>query len=113
MALRDLFGRSSNIVQITPHEAKQKYTQGAIVLDVRELYEWRDGHIPGAVHIPLSALGARLRELDTSKEVIAVCRSGNRSMVAAKILAASGFTQVSNLSGGMIAWSRQGLAVRR
>jgi hydroxyacylglutathione hydrolase len=113
MALRDLFGRSSNVAQITPQEAKQKQAEGAIMLDVRELQEWREGHIPGAVHIPLGSLAARVRELDSAKEIVAVCRSGSRSMVAARILTSSGFAQVSNLAGGMIAWSRHGLAVRR
>jgi rhodanese-related sulfurtransferase len=112
MVFRSLFGHSS-IPQISPAEAKEKQAQGAIVVDVRELYEWRDGHIHGAVHIPLSTLAARTSELDPSKEIVAVCRSGNRSMAAAKILASSGFSQVSNLAGGMIAWSRNGLSVRR
>lgn len=112
MTLRDLFGRS-DIPQLTPAEAKQKQAQGAIMLDVREPSEWREGHIPGAVHIPLGALTARMRELDPSKEVVAVCRSGNRSMSAAKILTSSGFAQVSNLAGGMMGWSRQGHPVRR
>lgn len=112
MALRDLFGRS-DVPQITPAEAKQKQAQGAVLLDVREPYEWREGHIPGAVHIPLGALTVRMRELDPTKEVVAVCRSGNRSMTAAKILTSSGFAKVSNLSGGMTVWSRQGLPVKR
>ena len=112
MAWRDLFGRST-IPQLTPTEAKQKQAHGAIILDVREPYEWREGHVHSAVHIPLGALTVRARELDPSKEIVVVCRSGNRSMTAAKILTSAGFTQVSNLAGGMIAWSRQGLALRR
>ncbi len=112
MVLRNLFGRP-DIPQLTPLEAQQKQAHGAVILDVRELSEWREGHIPGAVHMPLGALAARAGELNPATEIVAVCRSGNRSMVAAKILAAAGFSPVSNLSGGMIAWSRQGLAVRR
>jgi rhodanese-related sulfurtransferase len=111
VALRDLFGRSE-IAQLAPEMAKQKQTQGAILLDVREPSEWRKGHIPGAVHIPLGALTSRLRELDPAREVVTVCRSGNRSMAAARILNSAGFTQVSNLAGGMIVWSRSGLPVR-
>lgn len=112
MALQHLLGRS-HVPQLTPAEAQKKQAQGAVIVDVRELSEWREGHIPGAVHIPLGALAARVQELDPAQEIVAVCRSGNRSMVAAKILGAAGFSHVSNLDGGMIAWSRQGLAVRR
>jgi rhodanese-related sulfurtransferase len=83
------------------------------VVDVREKNEWREGHIEGATHIPLGTLAARIAELDRDTPVITVCRSGHRSNVAAKQLLGAGFSDVANLEGGMIAWARSGLPVKR
>lgn len=79
-----------------------------LLLDVREVDEWTAGHAPGAVHVPLSALGAA--DLPTDRPVVAVCRSGNRSGVAATQLAQAGF-DVANMAGGMTAWAAAGLPV--
>ena len=81
-----------------------------MLLDVREPSEWRAGHAPRARHIPLNDLERRRKELPAGREIITVCRSGNRSSRAAKLLAADGRT-VLNLSGGMRAWSAAGLPV--
>ncbi len=67
--------------------------------------EWAAGHIPDAVHIPLGELPALQRELDPQRPVITVCRSGNRSLVAAEHLLAGGFRDVKSLAGGMKAWA--------
>lgn len=84
----------------------------ALVLDVREPSEWTDdlGHIDVAKQIPLGELESRVGELAAYKDkpVIAVCRVGMRSARAASYLASQGFTQVSNLNGGMDAWRRAG-----
>lgn len=84
----------------------------ALVLDVREPSEWNDdlGHIDVAKQIPLGELESRVAELAPYKDkpVIAVCRVGMRSARAANYLASQGFTQVSNLNGGMDAWRRAG-----
>ncbi len=84
---------------------------GAVLVDVREPFEWREGHAPGAKHIPLSELARRHRELPADRHLVTVCRSGNRSARAAAMLAREG-KQVSNLVGGMRAWARAGLEVR-
>jgi len=84
--------------------------RGAILLDVREAPEWRAGHAPGARHIPLSHLPARMKDLPPRRTVVTVCRSGHRSALAAKMLA-RGDREVVNLSGGMHAWVRAGLPV--
>jgi rhodanese-related sulfurtransferase len=83
----------------------------AIILDVRELHEWQAQHIAGAIHIPLAQVEARLSELSQYKDspVIVQCRSGKRSAKAASRLQAAGFTQVYNLTGGIIAWTDDGL----
>jgi rhodanese-related sulfurtransferase len=79
------------------------------IVDVREPYEWEAGHIDGAVHIPLNQLMAGAgQDLDPSREVVAVCRSGNRSELAALMLQARGY-QAHNMEGGMEAWESAGL----
>jgi len=98
---------------VTPQQAQAKQREGALVLDVREPYEWREGHIPGAKLMPLGTLGARLFELDRNKEIVVVCRSGNRSAMAVRLLKSQGFDQAHNLAGGMIAWAQARLPVTR
>lgn len=102
-----------SVPQVSPEQAREKQQQGAVLLDVREPEEWRDGHVPEAVHIPLGSLGARIKELDPSREIVTVCRSGARSTTAAKILMQAGFPSVHNLAGGMIAWSQKKLPVTK
>lgn len=94
----------------SPEQARQLQDQGAILLDVREGPEWRAGHAPGARHIPLSRLPARIKDLPPQRTVITVCRSGHRSAGAAALLARQG-RDVVNLTGGMHAWARAGLPV--
>ena len=96
--------------KVSAEQARQLQGQGAILLDVREAPEWRAGHAPGARHIPLSRLPARIRDLPPQRTVITVCRSGHRSAGAAALLARQG-RDVINLSGGMHAWARAGLPV--
>lgn len=98
---------------VDPAAALQSHRRGAILLDVREPSEWQSGHAPGARHIPLGQLSHRTGELPKDREIVAVCRSGNRSSVAAGLLRRAGFAQVKNLRGGMIAWAKQGLPVER
>jgi rhodanese-related sulfurtransferase len=105
MVFQRLFHRPS-VVEVSAEEAKAKQKAGAVIVDVREPYEWCEGYIPGAKLIPLRNLSERVQELDPTKEVIAVCRSGNRSMSAALILQQAGFSQVSSMAGGMTSWTR-------
>ncbi len=78
------------------------------VVDVRYPNEWEAGHIEGAVHIPLDYVFDRLDELDRTRPVVTVCRSGDRSAEAAKELSGEGF-DARNLEGGMQAWAGQRL----
>lgn len=86
-----------------------------LLLDVREPAEFDGelGHIPGSVLLPLKELASRADELEQwkPKQVIAICRAGVRSTTAAAILTSLGFEQVSNLKGGMLAWSDQQLPI--
>lgn len=77
------------------------------VVDVREQDEWDDGHIPGALHIPLGELADRLGELPEDDTLLLVCRSGGRSERAAQWLMTNGFEAI-NLVGGMSAWHNAG-----
>lgn len=76
-----------------------------IVLDVREPAEYAFGHIQGAISIPLGELEARTEELDSDREVVVICHTGNRSDYAAKQLAERGFSRVKNAVQGMSEWN--------
>ncbi|MBE0480981.1 MAG: hypothetical protein IBX68_08370 [Dehalococcoidia bacterium] len=80
-------------------------TKGYILLDVRQPEEYVAGHIPGAVSIPLGELEHRYRELEKGKRVIALCRSGRRSMGASLLLRGMGFREICILDGGLLNWS--------
>lgn len=76
-----------------------------VVLDVREAAEYSFSHIPGAICIPLGELNDRFDELDKEKEIFVVCRTGNRSDLAAQKLKEKGFDHVFNVIPGMSGWS--------
>ncbi|WP_151523886.1 rhodanese-like domain-containing protein [Serinicoccus kebangsaanensis] len=91
-----------------PSIAATDVPDDAVVVDVREPDEWAAGHAPGAVHIPLGDLPARIDELpETTRSLPVVCRSGGRSGRAVQWLVQQGF-DVVNVDGGMQAWSRGG-----
>lgn len=111
-----LMGRLSGIKQIAPQEAVMLFNhEDALVLDVREQSEWTDGHIAQAKHVPLGQLKNRLSDLEKhkAKPVIAVCRTGNRSGHACRVLKKAGFENLHNLAGGMQAWEQAGLPRER
>lgn len=83
----------------------------ALLVDVREDSEFREGHILDARHIPLGSLRKRLGELENYKEkpIIVCCRSGQRSASACGLLRKEGYQNVTNLKGGVMAWQNAGL----
>ena len=83
------------------------------VVDVRAPDEWRRGHLPGAIHIPLAALPERVGELDASKPIVLHCKGGGRSSIATSFLQSNGFGSVSNLAGGYEGWVAEGFEVER
>lgn len=87
----------------------QPVPAGHVLLDVREQEEWDAGHAPGALHIPLGELPARIDELP-EEDLLVVCRSGGRSLRATAWLNRSGY-DARNLDGGMKAWAAAGLPV--
>jgi rhodanese-related sulfurtransferase len=89
--------------------------EDAVILDVREDNEYRDGHIVNSVHIPISYLNERLKELEKykNKPIIIGCRSGQRSAQACGVLKKQGFDSVYNLSGGIMAWKSDNLPLTK
>ena len=92
---------NSQVSQLTPAQAADRTE--AVLLDVREAAELAEGRTAGSTHIPLGQLPARAFELDRSRPIITVCRSGGRSSQAAQFLAGQGY-DVANLDGGMTQW---------
>lgn len=92
---------------ISVQEMQQKLFRGddVFLLDVREVHEYRAGHVEGAELIPVGVLPYRLPDVDYDKEIIVMCRSGNRSTEACQILRNRGFQNVRSLRGGLISWS--------
>lgn len=86
-------------------------TADAYLLDVREPDEWSAGHAPGAHHVPMQEIPARLGEIPTEGDVVVVCRVGGRSAQVTAYLVAQGWANVSNLAGGMVAWEAAGRPV--
>jgi rhodanese-related sulfurtransferase len=77
------------------------------LLDVREDWETQLAPVPSSlVHIPMGQVADRLSELDPKLETVVICRSGGRSLEVARFLTTQGFASVSNLAGGILAWSR-------
>ena len=92
------------IKQLGPRELGQK--KGIMLLDVRSDREYSEGHIPGAVHVPLPEIGERVKKLKKDKELVVYCRNGNQSIWAIKRLIGMGYKNLYNLKGGYRAWKR-------
>ncbi|HMK30816.1 MAG TPA: molybdopterin-synthase adenylyltransferase MoeB [Terriglobales bacterium] len=96
----------TQVPAISVEELKRKLDAGddVFVLDVREPHEYQICNLKGYL-IPLGDLPKRVHELDSSREIVAHCRSGARSAKAVDFLRQAGFTKVKNLSGGILAWA--------
>jgi rhodanese-related sulfurtransferase len=103
---------TAGVAQLTVADLQHKLAarEPIQIIDVRSPEEFQfDGHVAGARLIPLPALALRLVEIRRDVPVALICRSGNRSQVAADMLVRQGYDNVSNVQGGMIAWQRAGL----
>ena len=78
-----------------------------LVVDVREVQEYQGGHIPGSINVPLSGLTGHTGNIPKDKDVALICRSGNRSMQAARILKKNGYQRIWNVTRGMSGWNGQ------
>jgi sulfur-carrier protein adenylyltransferase/sulfurtransferase len=98
--------QATSVPEITPRELKQRLDRGddLFILDVREPHEYQICNLNGYL-LPLGDLPKRIHELDSSREIVAHCRSGKRSAEAAEFLRKAGFRKIWNLKGGILAWS--------
>jgi rhodanese-related sulfurtransferase len=96
-----------SVPEITPEEfvARRERGDDLTLLDVREDWELGVARVPDIVHIPMGQVANRLNEIERTKPVVVLCRSGRRSLEVAKFLQQNGFEAV-NLAGGILAWSR-------
>lgn len=94
--------------EVSPAEYQRDAAGSAstLLLDVREGWELEVASLPGAVHIPMGEVPARLSELDRGRDIVVMCRSGGRSLSVARFLEAQGYPSVANLTGGVLAWAR-------
>jgi sulfur-carrier protein adenylyltransferase/sulfurtransferase len=98
-------GAREGEMDVTELKAKIDRGERFVLLDVREPHEYRICSIPGSVLVPLGELAKRVGELDPAAEIVVHCRSGARSAKVAEFLKKAGFANVSNLAGGILAWS--------
>lgn len=109
------FNRSADPVrspaEVTVEQAYNSFQEGAFLLDVREPSEWEEFHVEGATLIPLGELASRSGELPADREIVVICRSGNRSAEGRDILLGQGFEQVTSVAGGMNEWRAAGYPV--
>ncbi len=107
-----IFGKPVPSLNALELSEKLKNGKRPLVLDVRQAGEYRSGHIAGAKLIPLNEGGSRMKELPQSREIVCVCASGNRSHSATRMLTGAGYNAI-NMRGGMSAWRRADLAVKK
>lgn len=98
-------------IEVNELNEKLGKEKNLVLVDVREQAEWDEAHIPGAVFLPLSQLEARFAELPKDKALVLQCRSGKRSMTAATFLKDQGYSDLTNLEGGIMAWMDEGFDV--
>ncbi|MBN1303876.1 MAG: rhodanese-like domain-containing protein [Anaerolineales bacterium] len=103
-----ILSSQSNSGIISVSQAYEKYQQGAYFLDVREQDEWEASHIPNSNFVTLTELQRRLGEVPMDREIVLVCRTGNRSLEGRAMLLQAGFTDVYSMNGGVKAWYAAG-----
>lgn len=99
-----------DVPEIDIAETARRRAEGEPVIDVREPHEYVDGHVSGAVLIPLATVPDRLSEIPSDGPVLIICKSGGRSRNAAEFLRAHGIDAI-NVAGGTMEWMRAGQPV--
>jgi len=97
--------------EISIAQAYEKYQKGVFFLDVRTQAEWDSFHIPKTTLITLDQLAARVNEVPQDREIVVVCRTGNRSQQGRNILVQADYEQVFSMSSGVNAWRAAGYPV--
>ncbi len=100
----------TDVPQATIVDVPATFGDAVVLLDVREDDEWQRGHAPGAQHIPMGDVPARMAEIDAEAQLFVVCHAGGRSQRVAQYLARNGYEPV-NVAGGMLAWAGAGRPV--
>jgi rhodanese-related sulfurtransferase len=95
--------------EVSPKQAQDRLRQGAVLIDVREQNEYDEVHATGAQLMPLSEFETSYSTLPKDAELIMICRSGARSEKAGTFLMDKGYSNVTNLTGGTLAWEQEGL----
>jgi queuine tRNA-ribosyltransferase len=98
------------VSEIDVRELSARLAAGAVLVDVREDHEWDEGHIAGAIHVPLATVPDHLDTFRTGAPVHVICKAGGRSLRAADYVAGFGVDAV-NVVGGMLAWEQAGFPV--
>ena len=107
--LRSLMGPGVPSVSVQEAAEMQGDDGGALIIDVREPNEYLQIRAKGALLLPLGRLNNRVRDLPRDRELLLMCRTGARSQNATQFLAANGFENVTNVTGGIVAWYQAGL----
>jgi molybdopterin/thiamine biosynthesis adenylyltransferase/rhodanese-related sulfurtransferase len=109
---RDLLSKTkAEISEVDPAGARA--LEDALWVDIREVDEWEQGHLPGAVHVPRGNLESRIERIapDKERQVVLYCAVGSRSAFAAKTLGELGYAHAHSLAGGIEDWKRDGLEI--
>jgi rhodanese-related sulfurtransferase len=109
-------GGTATAVHVSSIDAKQAFARskrGAKLIDVRSPGEFRSGHPKGAISVPPGLIKKDETGLGRDDDVLVICLSGHRSPRQARKLAEMGFTRVTNVDGGLMAWKRAGLPVKK
>lgn len=107
--LRKIMGPGVPSVDVKQAAEMQGGDVGALIIDVREANEYAQIRAKGAVLLPVGRLNNRVKDLPRDREILLICRTGGRSANATQFLAANGFENVTNVSGGVVAWYNAGL----
>jgi rhodanese-related sulfurtransferase len=104
---------SNNFQNVTIAQAKEMIANDRylVILDVRTPTEFSNGHIEGAINIPVDTIQVRIKELNPRDKILIYCDSGSRSVFASEILVDKGFTRIYNMFEGYEAWKDAGYPV--
>lgn len=99
-----MFNFGSKVENITVDQIQSALENGATLVDIRNMDAYDQGHIQGAINIPIRILPFKFNQLDKDKDILVICYVGGSSVMASKVLSKAGF-KVKNVIGGMQAWN--------
>lgn len=107
--------KAGQVVSLSASDLLKRIEKGdkPLIVDVREPHEFAAGHIANAQLIPLGNVEQGFASIPKDQEIILVCRSGNRSEQAYQRLAALGYTNLTNMTGGMLSWEKIGAPIQK